>query len=173
MEIQIVKSDTEGKDYKVFNGTAYNKNTSDEVIKVLDKYLQGYRDQRIRLFYGDAKTGRDWNEEYDVIGYLGRSTGRFKIPLLIAKSHSSGGPAILDNCIVKITVDKRTVYQHSKYHSNKFDIKKIQKRDESLFSMGYRFKVVRNGHENVANFKEEEKANRYISFMKGERNKVA
>ncbi len=173
MEVQIVISEKTGAEYKVYNGTAYNKNTSNDVIKVLDMYLQGSRDQRVRIFYGDTKTGQDWNEEHDVIGYLGRSCGQFKIPLMISKANSSGGAAILDHCIIKITVEKRTVYKHPKYNCNEFDIKKIGKREEILFSRGYRFKVMRNGRENVANFKEEDAASRYVSFMKGERNKVA
>ena len=35
---------------------------------------------------------------------------------MILRKDSLGGGAILDDCIVKITVDKQIVYQHPNYH---------------------------------------------------------
>jgi hypothetical protein len=87
-----------GKKYKVKNGTYYNINTPDKVIDWLETSRE--RKQRIRIFYG--KSGKCWNEEFDTIGYIGRSTGTIKIPLLIKSSRSIGGGAILDDCIVRI-----------------------------------------------------------------------
>lgn len=73
--------------------------------------------QRIRIFYGDTETGRDWLEEYDVIGKVGRSTGTFKIPLLINNSRSLGGGSISTNRILRIidVKTKRELYKHEKY----------------------------------------------------------
>lgn len=173
MNIELVKSKKEGRKYKIYNGTAYDEKTSDAVILVLDKYLQGRRDQRIRIFYGDTATGRDWNEEHQVIGYIGLSTGMFKIPLMIANANSSGGPALLDHCIVKITVDKSTVYKHPNYQANDFMIEDIGEDEAGLYSKGYRSKVIRDGKDLMACFITAEKAANYVSFMKGERNKVA
>ena len=98
---------------KVIDGTFFNDNTPDRVCEILSSCIGTRR--RIRVFYGDRKTGRDWHEVYDTIGRIGRSTGTHKIPLMIAKSTSTGGPALLDHCIVKITEDKRTLYQQSNY----------------------------------------------------------
>lgn len=58
-----------------------------------------------------------------LVGYVSRSCGNFKIPLLINNSRSIGGPSILDGNIVKITIDKVVVYQHPNYHldESKFD----------------------------------------------------
>ena len=99
--------------YKEINGTSYSENTSDKVIKVLEKCIK----ERIRIVvdYGDVKTGISWNECHDICGYIGRSSGKIKIPLLIYNSRSFGGGALLDNCIVKITTSKgkRILYQHS------------------------------------------------------------
>jgi len=108
--------------YQTFNGTSYHKETSREIIEILDNALNSYQDIRIRVCYGDAKTGKDWEERFGVCGYIGRSTGRVKIPLMISKINSLGGSAISDHCIVKIEKKYRgeqnykTVYQHKNYH---------------------------------------------------------
>jgi hypothetical protein len=73
---------------------------------------------RIRLFYGNTKTGLDWHDCFGTIGTIGRSTGSCKIPILLYNSRSMGGNAILETCIVKIitTKGKRILYQHPNYH---------------------------------------------------------
>jgi len=157
------------KNYKVINGTSYDENTPDEVVKWLETSRE--RKQRIRLFYGDIETGRDWKEENDIIGHIGQSTGNIKIPLLIKSSRSYGGGAILDNCIVKITTkgsDNKihTVYQHKNYHLFKDEI-----RTEKSSIPEYERSVIIDG-EIIANFKTRQKAENYILFLKGERNKI-
>lgn len=111
--------------YIIVNGISYHKNTSQEVIDILEKY-RGKR-IRIHIHYGDVKTGRDWCEENDVDGYIGNSIGPMKVPLLVPRG-ASGGCHILDHCIVKIrTLGKKgiTVYQHPKYHHREFQIRAI------------------------------------------------
>lgn len=100
--------------YKVVDGVSFNPSTPDQVVRILLNYM-GTR-QRIRVFYGDPKTGRDWGEEYDTMGYVGRSMGPVKIPLLINNTRSYGGGGILTGSIVRITVDKRNVYVNPRYH---------------------------------------------------------
>lgn len=105
------------KEYQLVNNTAYHIDTPMEVIRILEYYRQD-RTERLHLCYGDTETGRDWNEIYDVDGYIGRSTGRIKIPLLVHNSRSMGGGAILDHCIVKIQTarGKITLYEHPTYY---------------------------------------------------------
>ena len=113
-----------GTKYQVINGTSFHMETDNAVIQVLcdalDTRGHGRSSRRLRLYYGDVETGRDWEEVYEVTGYIGRSTGRIKIPLLIHNTRSFGGGAILDHCIVKIEhSNKRTggvLYQHPHYH---------------------------------------------------------
>lgn len=114
------------KQYKVVNGISFDARTPDNVCNILARHCGG-RNQRVRIFLGDTKTGKDWCEVYDTIGYIGRSTGTIKIPLMIPRVDSCGGGAILDYCIVKITIDKQTVYQHPNYHCP------IEKRDNTIF----------------------------------------
>lgn len=110
--------------YKVVNGTAYHEETPDAVVNILENARNSGRETRLRFALGDTETGEDWNEIYDTTGYIGRSTGTIKIPLLIAKVTSYGGPAILDHCIVKIERKRKgereytEVYRHPKYHTN-------------------------------------------------------
>ena len=97
--------------------------TSDTDIKVMHVINQLYKNKcRFRLWYGNAETGESWNEENDIIGTVGRSTGTNKIPLLIKKSNSLGGGAILTGCIVKIVNIQTgyTLYVHPKFNQKQF-----------------------------------------------------
>lgn len=87
-------------EYQEINGTFYKKTTNDDVIRMLEHARNNHI--RITLDYGDAKTGRSWGEQYDITGYVGRSTGSIKIPLLIYNNRSMGGGSILDDCIISI-----------------------------------------------------------------------
>lgn len=156
-----------GKTYKVANGTFYNANTNDEVIRVLENSRMN--NKRIRIFYGDTETGRDWMEVYDTIGTIGRSCGEIKIPLLIKSSRSYGGGGILDHCIVKITIDKRTVYQNPKYYLPNMEVREA---DNTLKEQGYFYSVFAD-EKNTYNCKTKEKAENEILFHKGLRNKIA
>lgn len=101
----------------VVDGTTYDAATPPQVIRILEDARR--RGTRLRLHYGDASTGRDWLEEFDVSGTIGRSMGPQKIPILLATRRSHGGGAILTGCIVKITATtapRRVLYAHPNYH---------------------------------------------------------
>jgi len=105
--------------------TIYDPNTPKELIVVLENAR--VKKTRIRLFYGDLTTGRDWNEENNVDGYLGRTTGPIHCPILLKSKTSSGGGIILSGCIVKVVAaaSKGTMWQHPHYHSLPFTISDI------------------------------------------------
>lgn len=107
---------------KVINGTTFKVSTPDKVCNILNDAMISRR--RLKLMYGNLETGKSWNEEYDIIGYVGRSTGNSKIPLLIANSRSMGGGAILDDCILKITDVKtgQCLYKHENIKEQTFEI---------------------------------------------------
>lgn len=107
--------------YQIVNGTYYHTETSPEVIRVLEQAR--HNRTRIRIHLGDVQLGRDWLEEWDVTGTVGRSMGPVKIPLMIASSRSSGGPGILDHCIVRIRTTGRDLYRHPNYHHGELVIK--------------------------------------------------
>ena len=87
--------------YKVYQGTAYHVETPDVVVSILDRALKSHHTIRLRIHYGDPKTGRAWDNKPET-GSIGRSTGSIKIPLLIKTTRSLGGGGLLDNCIIKI-----------------------------------------------------------------------
>jgi hypothetical protein len=96
------------------NGIYYYPNTPDSLIRVLYGCLT--ERNSIRVYYGDVETGKCWNEEHDVRGRIGKSTGTKPI-LLLCHVRAYGGGALLTDCILKI-VDiktKRVLYQHEKF----------------------------------------------------------
>lgn len=103
---------------QIKNGTSYHDETSEEMMTLLESIRTHH--VRVRFHWGNAKTGEDWGDTMDVRGKLLRSQGSVKVPILLHNISSSGGPAILDNCIVKITETKggKVLYQHPKYFQN-------------------------------------------------------
>lgn len=146
---------------KIINGYEFDKNTPEDVVNILLRYMHD-RDIRIRLFYGDTKTGKDWCEEYGTMGYVGGSTGKVKIPLLINNRNSWGGGAILTGSIVRITIDKKDVYRHPKYHIGKVEVKATGRTD-----LPYGVWI---GGENHARFKTLIQAQKWAEFIKGNTN---
>ena len=114
--------------YKTVNGTSYKESTPDAVIAILERSRQSSKTLRLKLFYGDVKTGKAWLTEEDYklygvesagdVGYVGRSTGTHKVPLAIFSTYSKGGEAILDNCIVRIETSRKAnvLYTHPAFH---------------------------------------------------------
>jgi hypothetical protein len=94
------------------SGTCYHADTPDTVVGILETLRQTGR--KVRLFYGDVQTGQSWFEEYDVIGFIGRSLGPIKVPLLVPMG-DCGGPALLDHCIIRIDTPRKVLYQHETF----------------------------------------------------------
>ena len=102
----------------VVNGTYYIEKTPKRVIQILEEERLANPRRRLLLTYGDQETGRNWLESNDITGYIGRSTGEEKVPLLIPTKRSHGGGAILTQCIVQIRVSegKHILYRHPTYN---------------------------------------------------------
>ncbi len=137
------------------SGTCYHEETPKAVVDWLETARE--RGDRVRLYYGDPATGKDWLEEHDVRGTIGRSTGQIKIPLVIPTARSTGGPGILDHCVVKLEVAGREVWRHSSYH-----LGKIEAKPSEIESHPYG--VFRDG-DNVANFRTPAQRDRYLKFI--------
>lgn len=157
----------------------YEIDTPDSVVFWLEncikEHLRG-NNKRVRIFYGDTdypnfekihgrtpNPGHVWQEEYDVSGYIGKSTGEKPIPLMLANSRSSGGGGLLDGCIVRMIVDGYEVYRHPNYQ-NDMDKAEIVPSDLA----GYSHNVTANG-EIHARFHSLKSAQRWLSFMQGNR----
>ena len=113
---------------------------------------------RIRVWYGDTLSGTAWPEENDVLGYVGRSTGQNKIPLLIPNSRSNGGGGILQDRIVRIdsiTHRGHPLYQHETFSAGSWYADTLGQ----LWHFGEIWGV----------FDSEDKAMRHMHFMTGKR----
>lgn len=125
---------------------------------------------RVRIFTGDAETGRDWMEELDTIGRIGRSAGPMKSPLLIAAGEC-GGPALLTHCILRI-VDLDTgseLYKHPKYFVPRMELLEAPSYEKAS---GYTHCVKVESKDGVlethATFKSQAEAAHWLAFMSGQ-----
>lgn len=111
---------------RLVNGVEYSAETPIEVVNIIEtcritKKCGFRKPYRLKFAWGDTETGQDWGETFDVCGYVGNSTGNKPIPILLPRIDSIGGGAILDNCIVKISMAKggKVLWQHPDYQSPK------------------------------------------------------
>lgn len=146
---------------KTTNGTTYHDETPDEVIRVLENARQNRT--RLHISLGDQQTGRNWLEEFETHGYIGRSMGPVKVPLLVANTRSLGGGAILDHCIVRIRTSAggRVLWQHPSYHHGQLQIRQktepVTLRDGRVLTVD----VLRDG-ELHSSFEDMQKARRWV-----------
>jgi hypothetical protein len=145
--------------------TLYDPNTPSKLTSVLEEARRNKT--RLRLFYGDRETGRDWNEENDIEGYLGRTMGSIHAPILLKTKSSSGGGIILSACIVKVvaTTTKHILWQHARYHILPFTIADAP--NENSATSEWPIEVLRAG-EVHARFKNRQNAEKYIRKMTGQ-----
>ena len=165
--------------YRLVDGTSFHIETPDEVVRVLQEAIN--QTYRMRIFYGDPETGRDWCEEHGMIGYVRRSNGRIKVPILLYRRDTMGAPAIMDHRIVKIVrvtrpslkyhkgTFKTVEYQHPKYHLPGNILSGIdftQRKGSKMYFAGYI--KPDNSLEVMARFEEEKKAEAWVRFITGE-----
>lgn len=157
--------------------TWFTPGTPTKVQSILEnarKDRYGHQDQGtiLRLFLGDPVTGRDSCEENDVVGFIGRSTGSQKVPLLIEPLWSrydvlesaEGGGAISTDRILRIIelITGNDLYRHPKYQVPAFSIHA----DEA--DKTHPIKVKRDNQEQAA-FSDHETAGEYVAFLQGYR----
>lgn len=146
---------------KQINGTSYHDETPDEVIRVLESARTNRT--RLHISLGDTTSGLDWLEEFESNGYVGRSMGPVKVPLLVANRRSLGGGSILTHCIVRIreSAGGRILYQHPQYHFGSLEIRR--KAEPVTLPDGRILTVdVRRDGELHAAFENVEKARRWV-----------
>lgn len=152
------------KHYKQVNGTNYDARTPDEVVVVLEKARLNRQRVHVSLGYTEGpEAGRDWLEENMVHGFIGRSTGSVRIPLIVHNRRSLGGPGLLDHCIVRIrtAAGGHLLWQHPQYHHGLIQIR--PKAEPLVLEDGriLRVDVLRDGQVQAA-FEDVTKARRYI-----------
>ena len=163
------------QEYKIRDGTSWDARTSNEVIDVLEKARRNHTRLHLSLGYakqdagenslGDQVLGLDWLDEHESCGYIGRSTGSIKVPLLICNKRSLGGPALLDHCIVRIRASRggRVLWQHPNYQHGKITIHHKPIPEE--WGSGVLTVEVRRDGEEQESFKDIASAQRYVTKM--------
>lgn len=139
--------------------TWFHLDTPVEVRRTLERYRK--TGNALRIFYGDTETGRDWLEENDVVGFVARSCGILKVPILLA-SGESWGIGILDHCIVRLmdAGSRKVVWSHPKYQPPAMQI--------AAEPQGSHTHAVVVGGELHARFPSYAKAAQWVAFMAGE-----
>jgi hypothetical protein len=139
-----------------------------ELYPQVDLYLMavlsgGYKlKRRLRVWYGDGKTGESWFEDFNTTGYIGRSCGDFKVPLIISNSRSRGGSALSVGSIIRVD-DIKTRKTLWKIHN-------YQDKLELFHLKGNKLPWQVCGRSTtLACFETEEKARRWIDFQQGRR----
>lgn len=157
-----------------FNDMWFSENTCIEVKTAL---VNAYRsNKRFRIWYGftehnsigDNNAGKSWDEENDVCGYIGKSTGSYGIPLLVYNNSSMGGSALLDDSIIKIVEikTKKVIYQHPNFNQSVFtSVGNSVIKDGKVFGT----ESLNPDEPKYANFKNVNQAQRYADFMNGVR----
>lgn len=143
------------------SGTYYRAGTPKPVIDALESARKS--GAKIRLHYGDSQTGKDWMDDQDVEGYIGRTSGPLKVPILLTRKRSTGGTAILLDNIVKLSVSGNVVYQHPKFNQPEFTSRPVT--DEELKDEGYSIEILADNKVH-ARFKTQKVAEKWLEFMK-------
>ena len=140
------------------SGTCYYADTPEPVVELLEQLRHSRR--KIRLYYGDPATGQSWLDEHDVIGWIGRSTGTIKVPLLIEPG-DIGGPALLDHCIVRVDSPRQVLYQHDDFRVGTVELVRGE-----LKRLPWEIWIDGSVH---ARFKAKTEARQYQDFIQGKR----
>jgi hypothetical protein len=98
----------------VIDGFVFNNGTPTNTANKLIELIK--TKERITLDYGDITTKKSWDEQYDISGRVGYSSGLYglKYPLLIHNSRSLGGGLIITDCIlsIKLSKGKKLIFEH-------------------------------------------------------------
>jgi hypothetical protein len=118
--------------------------------------------RRVRVWYGDGKTGESWFEDFETTGYIGRSCGDFKVPLIVSNSRSWGGGALSVGSVIRVDDIKtrKTLWKVPNYY-DKLELFHV-KGNKLPWQVCGRSTT-------LACFETEEKARRWIDFQQGRR----
>ena len=103
-------------------GTYYHVGTPDSLVHILEKARTNKT--RIKVYLGDAVTGKDWMEESDKMGFIGRSSGPIKIPIIMKYETAKGGTDLMPENIVKLSIayTGTVLYQTKNYHQPSMEL---------------------------------------------------
>ena len=168
--------------YIEIDGTSYDQGANEEVIQVLNRFMISNRqnfsqtitakNKRVRIDYGNPETGESHMALFNVEGYVGRTTGTIKRPVLCSKIDSLYGIEISEKNIVAIRKSNggEVIYKHPNYH-NKYDFEnfKIEARNNGVKSWRSAFVLNKNTSEMECLFTERDINSTYKTLRKMKR----
>lgn len=167
------------KSHSASRKTWFQPGTDSKVARILLEAIESPQEQILRIFVGNPATGYDWCEENSVTGFIGRSTGTFKTPLILEALRTSTGEiesarygdSISCQNVIRIidVLSGEELFRNLKYQMPRFQ---VEPASDLLIKLGYSFSVMRDDMKdkptvNVANFKSLYAAEDYVAFMKG------
>lgn len=81
--------------FKVVDGTSYCSDTPDSLVQALERARLSRT--RIRVTYSEGNSHS---------GYVGRTTGQVKVPILVHNSRSLGGTLITECCVLEVRTSR-------------------------------------------------------------------
>lgn len=155
--------------------TFYSYRTPDAVRAVFEAIYKSGAHQKIRVWCGNIGDGTPWLGEQDVLGYLGRSYGPLRVPLLlpITSANTGYGHAILTDCVLRVVRASRSpelLYQAHNWKCPRLEIKPRAKEEDSAVEHKLRdfsHCVHDEKGELVARFKSLRLAREYVDFQTG------
>ena len=164
--------------YRILNDTAYHYGTPLVLVNVLEQLRKNERKVRIMTGYTAhywhltedvrARVGEVWLEESDVVGRIGRSGGRIKVPLLISDD-DAGGPALGDDIILRVSnVDNVVLYEDPLLRWPQLTIEANEHHYQGPgYEVIYQYRVTHKGEEQ-AKFRTKKGAEAYVKFFSPE-----
>jgi len=147
---------------QICNGTTYKLHTEKQIIDILEEAR--IKKIKIRIFYGFPTNGRDWMEEIDTYGYVSRTDDKTQSPILVKNFKTKVFHNIITDFILKITINKKTVYQHPLYYLPELRIMEHQNTSYAI--------TTGENNDIIAIAFSHKQAEDYIKFFKGERNTI-
>lgn len=146
------------------NHTEVYKHVNEKLISILERCRKN--NTRIRVWYG--ANNKVWLEEYNVMGRIGRTNGRIKIPILVNNKRSLGGSELLVQCIVRIDdiEEKKTIYKLDGYEMPNFKIKEVKNNGHILDYLVMKEDKILATFRTFNTF---EKAQNWVDFMLGKK----
>lgn len=130
-----------------------------KIQKALTKaFKEGWK---VRIFYGDTQTGRDWLEESNSIGYVKLHKHRAHFILLFKKQSAYGDVICVKNIVKILALNGEVLYQHDAYHLDELVISQSKQ-------SGYSHEIVNLTIGGVlARFQSLEACQNWLKFIKG------
>lgn len=115
-------------DHKIVNGTHYHGETPDDVIAVLERARKSRTRLHLSFGYNNTIPGLDNLSEFETYGYISRTMGPLKCPIIVHNSRGIGGGMISTQLIVRIQTSnhKLELWRHPQYHQPRVEIQEIE-----------------------------------------------